>query len=145
MEGLDALIIPGGESTTVAMGIDRQGLRTALEDHAAAGKPLLGTCAGMVLLSNGNLGLLDIDVERNAYGSQVHSFEADVDFPTLGAPPVRALFIRAPRISEVGEGVSVAAEYEGVPVAVRAGNITAVSFHPELIPDDRVHRWALSQ
>ena len=137
------LVIPGGESTTIAMGIERESLAEPLSDYAAAGKPIFGTCAGMVLLGNGHLGLLDIDVERNAYGRQVHSFETDVDVEAIQGDPVRALFIRAPIATRVGASVEVLADLEGSPVFLRQGSVSAISFHPELVGESRIHALAL--
>ena len=137
------LIIPGGESTTIAMGIERESLAVPLREYAAAGKPIFGTCAGMVLLGRSHLGLLDIEVERNAYGRQIHSFETDVDVDGIEGDPVRALFIRAPIATEVGPSVEVLAELEGSPVFVRQGSVSAISFHPELIGETRIHALAL--
>lgn len=138
-----ALIIPGGESTTIAMGIEREGLVAELNSYAADNRPVFGTCAGMVLLASGHLGLLDIDVDRNAYGRQIHSFETDLIVSGVEGNPVRSLFIRAPMVTRVGEGVEVLSELEGSPVMVRSGNVSAISFHPELVGDSRVHALAL--
>lgn len=149
----DALVIPGGESTTIGKLMARYGLLEAVKEHAGSGKPLLGTCAGMILMANRieaaakdqpNLGLMDITVERNAFGRQVDSFEADVDFKGVNSGPVRAVFIRAPIIKSVGEGVEVLAVHEGRIVAARQGNLLALAFHPELTEDARIHRYFLS-
>ena len=141
LDGLDALVIPGGESTTMTLGIEREALAEPLRELIVGGIPTLGTCAGLIMLDRDHLGLLDVTTRRNAFGRQLHSFETDVEFD--GAP-LRAVFIRAPWVEEVGEGVEVLAEVEGHPVAVRQGNILAVAFHPELTDDARVHEWVLA-
>jgi 5'-phosphate synthase pdxT subunit len=150
LQGMAGLIIPGGESTTMAKLMVAYGFDTAIPAFVAAGGALWGTCAGAIALSTdivGNpdqarLGLLDISVDRNAYGRQVASFEADLTVAGL-AGTVRALFIRAPRIVRVGEGVEVLSRWDGEPVLVRAGRIMAGVFHPELGGDDRVHQLFL--
>ncbi len=143
LESLDALVIPGGESTVMTLGIEREGLTEPLKAVAAAGTPILGTCAGMIMLDRAHLGILDVLAQRNAFGRQLHSFEAD--FPVQGLPggPVHAIFIRAPWIAEHGPGVEVLAAVDGHPVAVRQGDIVALSFHPELTGEDRLHRFFL--
>jgi 5'-phosphate synthase pdxT subunit len=138
VDGLDGLVWPGGESTTMTLGVEREGLVEPLRELASAGTPVFGTCAGMIMLDRGHLGLLDITCERNAFGRQLHSFEADLDLPGLDAP-LRAVFIRAPWVREAGADVAVLAEVDGHPVAVRQGNLLAVSFHPELSSDERLH------
>ena len=135
LEGLDGLVIPGGESTAILRLIRVSGLEEAIARFA---RPILGTCAGMILLDRGHLGLLDVEVARNAYGRQVASFEADLGLEE-GAEPLCGVFIRAPRVERAGPGVEVLAELEGVPVLVRDGRILAASFHPELTDDTRVH------
>ena len=146
LEGLDALVIPGGESTTMTLGIEREGLAEPLRELVSAGVPTLGTCAGMIMLDRDHLGLLDVSARRNAFGRQVRSFEADIELNGLGgAGPLRAVFIRAPWVDECGEDVEVLAEIEGHPVAVRQGNILAVAFHPELTDDERVHAWLVER
>lgn len=145
LDGLAGLVLPGGESTTIAMAIEREGLAPLIGDLAARSVPILGTCAGMVLLSRSHLGLLDIDVERNSYGRQVRSFECDIEVELLGAPPVRAVFIRAPRIVSCGAGVERLAVFEDSPVFVRQGSVSAASFHPELVGDPRIHLRALER
>lgn len=150
LDGLDALILPGGESTTMMLGIEREHLAEPLAEFVRSGRPVLATCAGAIILDAAHLGLLDLTAERNAYGGQVHSFEADLDYcaAVLDAPtadePVggmfRGVFIRAPRFTHVGDAVDVLARHEGEPVAVRAGSVLAMSFHPELTGDDRIHR-----
>jgi 5'-phosphate synthase pdxT subunit len=142
LEGLDALIIPGGESTTIGLGIEREGLAEPLIDFAHSGKPVLGTCAGMITLDRDHLGLLDIGVRRNAFGRQLASFETQLDFD---GTPIDAVFIRAPWVEEVGEGIEVLAEVDGHPVAVRQGNILAVAFHPELSGDLSLHEWLVDR
>jgi pyridoxal 5'-phosphate synthase pdxT subunit len=139
LEGLDGLIIPGGESTTMTLGIEREQLAEPLRDLVQQGKPVLGTCAGLIMLDREHLGLLDVSARRNAFGRQLHSFEADLDLD--GDGPLRAVFIRAPWVEDHGDGVEVLAEVEGHPVAVRQGRILAVAFHPELTDDRRLHRW----
>jgi 5'-phosphate synthase pdxT subunit len=140
------LIIPGGESTTISKGIERDDLSGAIEEAAGSGMPVLGTCAGMILLGNSHLGLIDIETRRNAFGRQLASFEADIEIPALvGEDPIRAVFIRAPWVEKTGKGVEVLAEVEGHPVAVSSKNVTALSFHPELSGDDRIHSWFAAQ
>jgi pyridoxal 5'-phosphate synthase pdxT subunit len=145
LEGLDGLVMPGGESTTMTLGVQREGLAGPLRAFHAEGKPILGTCAGLILLDRGHLGLMDIVAERNAFGRQLHSFEEDLRFPDLEGEPVRAVFIRAPWISEHGPAVEVLAEVEGHPVAARQGSLLALSFHPELGDDRRLHELFLEQ
>ncbi len=150
--GLDALILPGGESTTMRRMIDQYGLREPIRAMARAGAPMLGTCAGMILLADrladGEepvLGLLDVEVQRNAYGRQLDSFEADLDVPALGPKQLHGVFIRAPVLSEVGPKAEVLArDPHGRPIAVRQGRVLATAFHPELTPDRRLHRLLLS-
>ena len=144
LEGIDALVIPGGESTTITLGIERDGLVEPLRDLVRAGTPVLGTCAGLIVLDRDHLGLLDLTCERNAFGRQVRSFEAELDLPGF-AGPVRGAFIRAPWVSGHGDGVEVLAEVDGHPVAVRQGNILAVAFHPEIEGETRLHEWLLEQ
>jgi 5'-phosphate synthase pdxT subunit len=142
LAGLDALIIPGGESTTIGLGVEREGLAAPLIDFARSGKPVLGTCAGMIMLDREHLGVLDIGVRRNAFGRQLASFETALAFD---GTPIDAVFIRAPWVEEVGDGVEVLAEVDGHPVAVRQGNILAVAFHPELGSDLSLHRWLVDR
>jgi 5'-phosphate synthase pdxT subunit len=152
LTGVDGLVLPGGESTTISMLAIRWGLMEPLRAAVRAGLPVFGSCAGMILLADTVLdgradqepiGGLDMVVRRNAFGRQVDSFEADVDFPALGEPPVRAVFIRAPWVESVGPSVevlaSVPADAGDRIVAVRAGSLLATSFHPELTGDHRVH------
>ena len=143
LEGLDALIIPGGESTVMTLGIERDGLAQPLRDLVRRGTPVLGTCAGMIMLDRDHLGLLDVSTERNAFGRQLRSFECDLEIAGLGGGPVRGVFIRAPWVSDRGNEVEVLAEFDGHPVAVRQGNLLAVAFHPELAGESRLHELAL--
>jgi pyridoxal 5'-phosphate synthase pdxT subunit len=145
LEGLDALVIPGGESTTMTLGIEREGLAEPLRELVSSGVPTLGTCAGLIMLDRDHLGLLDVSARRNAFGRQVQSFEADLELDGLRGGPLRAVFIRAPWVDEYGEDVEVLAEIEGHPVAVRQGNILGVAFHPELTNDERIHGWLVEQ
>ena len=141
LEGLGGLIIPGGESTTMTLGIEREALAEPLRALVGTGIPVLGTCAGMIMLDRAHLGLGDWMCERNAFGRQIRSFEADLEIADIGA--VHAGFIRAPWVSEHGEGVEVLAEVDGHPVAVRQGNMLAISFHPEIAGETRFHEWLL--
>jgi pyridoxal 5'-phosphate synthase pdxT subunit len=142
LEGIDGLIIPGGESTTIGLGVEREGLGQPLVDFVRSGKPVLGTCAGMIMLDRDHLGVLDIEVRRNAFGRQLASFETELSFE--GAP-LEAVFIRAPWVEDVGDGVEVLAEVDGRPVAVRQDNVLAVAFHPELSGDLTLHRWLVDR
>ena len=139
LDGLDGLILPGGESTTMTLGVAREGLAEPLRAFHASGRPIFGTCAGLIMLDRAHLGLLDVRAERNAFGRQVRSFEEDLDLGLDGGP-VRAVFIRAPWIAEHGPGVEILASVDGHPVAAREGTLLAISFHPELGDDDRLHR-----
>jgi 5'-phosphate synthase pdxT subunit len=141
LEGLDGLIIPGGESTTMTLGIEREGLAEPLREFVKSGKPTLGTCAGLIMLDRDHLGLLDVSARRNAFGRQRQSFEADLDVKGFNGGPLRAVFIRAPWVEQTGEGVEVLAEVDGHPVAVREGNMLAVAFHPEIAGESRLHAW----
>jgi pyridoxal 5'-phosphate synthase pdxT subunit len=143
LQGLDGLVIPGGESTTMTLGIERDRLAEPLRELVRNGRPVLGTCAGLILLDRDHLGLLDVSARRNAFGRQRNSFEADLELDGLG--PLRAVFIRAPWVDEHGDEVEVLAEVDGHPVAVRQGNILAVAFHPELTEDRTLHRWLLDR
>jgi 5'-phosphate synthase pdxT subunit len=148
---LDALILPGGESTAMRKLIDDYGLREPIAAMARGGAPMLGTCAGMILLaersSDGEapvLGMLDIEVQRNGYGRQLDSFEAELDVPALGEESLHGIFIRAPIVADVGPHAEVLArDTDGRPVAIRQGNVLATTFHPELTPDRRMHRLLL--
>ena len=137
LDGLDGLVMPGGESTTMTLGIEREELAEPLREFVRAGHPTLGTCAGLIMLDRDHLGLLDIRARRNAFGRQIGSFEVDLDFE---GEPLHAVFIRAPWVEEHGPGVEVLAQVDGHPVAVRQGQVMAVAFHPELTGDARVHR-----
>lgn len=139
LEDLDGLVVPGGESTTISMGMERDGLDKAVRAHAESGRPILGSCAGMIVCDRDHLGLADYTCRRNAFGRQLHSFEEDLVIEGLGEEPLRAVFIRAPWVEDGGPGVEVLAEVGGHPVAVRDGNVLAVAFHPELTDDSRVH------
>jgi 5'-phosphate synthase pdxT subunit len=153
LEGLDGLIIPGGESTTIGKLIGRFALRDPILRMAAEGRAIWGTCAGMTLVarevdqetrarSQPLLGLMDLTVRRNAFGSQLESFETPLDFPAVGNPPFPAVFIRAPVISSIGPDVQILARLpDGQIVAARQGNLIATAFHPELTGDDRLHAW----
>jgi pyridoxal 5'-phosphate synthase pdxT subunit len=143
LDGLDGLVIPGGESTVMTLGIEREGLAEPLWELARAGTPVLGTCAGMIVLDRDHLDLLDIRARRNAFGRQLHSFEAELEFDGVAGGPINAVFIRAPWVAEHGSGVEVLAQVDGHPVAVRQGNISAVAFHPELSGETRLHALAL--
>lgn len=144
--GVDALVLPGGESTAMLYGLARDGLEAPVRAFVHGGRPVFGTCAGAILLAHAVSGpaqrsfdALDVDVERNAYGTQLDSFEAAVDAGGV-FPDLRAVFIRAPRIVRVGAGVEVLARVQGDPVLIRRGPIWAATFHPELGDDPRVHR-----
>ena len=144
----DALLLPGGESTTISRLVHREGIAPEIEAHVAAGKPLLATCAGLILLSTDanddrvdTLDLLDVTIERNAFGRQRDSFEAPLDVVGLD-DPFPAVFIRAPVVGSVGEDVEVLATWEDHPVAVRQGPVIGTAFHPELTPDSRIHDLA---
>jgi 5'-phosphate synthase pdxT subunit len=143
LDGLDGLVMPGGESTTMTLGIEREGLAEPLKAFVRSGAPTLGTCAGMIMLDRDHLGVLDVTARRNAFGRQVQSFESDVSVKGTGA--MRAVFIRAPWVEEVGESVEVLAQLDGHPVAVREGNVLAVAFHPELTGDGRLHEWLVNR
>jgi 5'-phosphate synthase pdxT subunit len=141
LAGLDGLVIPGGESTTMTLGIEREGLAQPLRDFDG---PVFGTCAGLIMLDREHLGLMDIEARRNAFGRQVRSFEADLDIAGLGGPALRAVFIRAPWIAAHGDAVEILAAVEGHAVAARQGRLLAVAFHPELGADPRLHELFLA-
>jgi len=143
LEGLGALVIPGGESTAMSLGIERGGLAEPLRKLVRAGTPTLGTCAGLIVLDSDHLGLLDVSCRRNAFGRQVRSFEADLDLGELGE--MHAVFIRAPWVEDAGPGVEVLAALDGHPVAVSRDHLLAVAFHPELSGEDRLHRWLVER
>jgi len=136
---LDGLVIPGGESTTISMGMQAAGLDDAVRTHHAAGLPILGTCAGMIVCDEAHLGLIDASARRNAFGRQRQSFEAELEVAGIGSDPLRAVFIRAPWIERHGDGVEVLAEWDGHPVVAREGRVLVCAFHPELTDDARIH------
>ena len=140
LDGLDGLVMPGGESTTMTLGVERERLGDPLREFAASGRPVLGTCAGMIMLDRKHLGVLDIVCERNAFGRQTHSFETDLE---IDGEAVHAVFIRAPWVSEVGPGVEVLAQVDDHPVAVRHEKVVAVAFHPELAGEPALHQALL--
>ena len=152
LDEVEALIVPGGESTTIGKLAAQSGIIPKLRERVAAGMPVWGTCAGAIFLAkevpahpHPLAGLMDITVERNAFGRQVDSFERDIAIPAIGPEPFHAVFIRAPLISRVGPGVEVMASLDdGTVVAARQGRLMATSFHPELTPDTRLHRHFLS-
>ncbi len=151
IEGIDALIIPGGESTTIGKLLNEWNMLEPLRQRILDGMPVYGSCAGLILLCRDiensdqpRLGVLDATVRRNAFGRQVDSFETNLNIPEIGADPLPAVFIRAPVITGVGAGVKVLAEVDGQAVAVRQNNILGTSFHPELTPDTRMHSYFLS-
>ena len=152
IEAIDALIIPGGESTTIAKLARIFGVFDSIQKRIASGMPVYGSCAGLILLANKvidgiegqeTFGGLDITARRNAFGRQVHSFEGEIEFKGIGK--LNGVFIRAPWVEEIGEGVEVLATSHGHPVAVRRGNILATSFHPELTSDYAVHKYFVSE
>lgn len=147
----DALVLPGGESTTISGLIEKEGIEREIVEHVASGKPVLATCAGLIVMSRNvsgdrveGLGVLDIEVKRNAFGRQKESFEAGVDVEGL-EEPFHAVFIRAPVVTDVGEGVSVLAELDGKVVGVHQNGVVGTSFHPELTNDYRLHRLVLEE
>lgn len=159
LDGVDALVVPGGESTTISRLLDTSGLRAPLADRLADGLPALGTCAGMILLAaevldgrpdQRSFGAIDIAVRRNAFGRQVDSFEADLEVAGIDGPPLRAVFIRAPVVERVGSAVTVLASVDGHAVACRQGPVLVTAFHPELAttadgrPDLRLHEVFLA-
>ena len=144
LEQLDALIIPGGESTVMTLGIEREGLAEPLRALVQAGTPVLGTCAGMIMLDREHLGVLDITTSRNAFGRQLRSFETDLELEGVPGGPVHAVFIRAPWVAEHGPQVEVLGTVDDHPVAIRQGRILAVSFHPELTGETRLHELLLA-
>jgi 5'-phosphate synthase pdxT subunit len=151
LEGCTHLILPGGESTTFLKLLDFAHLTGTLSAHAEAGKPILGTCAGLIVLARvvkgppqKSLSLMDVVIERNAYGRQVDSFETDLSIPNLGSDPFHGVFIRSPIIRAVGDNVETLASHNGYPVFVRQGSILGTTFHPELTGDTRLHEFFLS-
>jgi pyridoxal 5'-phosphate synthase pdxT subunit len=143
LERLDGLVIPGGESTTMTLGVQREGLAEPLAALAAAGTAVLGSCAGLIMLDREHLGMMDMLAARNAFGRQIRSFEADLDVAGVPGGPLRGVFIRAPWIAEWGAEVEILAAVEGHPVAARQGRLLAVAFHSELTGDDRLHQLFL--
>lgn len=149
LEGLDGLVIPGGESTTIIQLIDLYGLRQPLISKIQAGMPTWGTCAGMIVLAGSliderpdPLHLMDIEVSRNAFGAQIDSFETFISVKHIGESKIRAVFIRAPVVTKVGKNVEIMAKLENnMPVCVRDGNMLATAFHPELTQDTRIHQY----
>jgi 5'-phosphate synthase pdxT subunit len=139
VDGLDGLVIPGGESTTISMGIEAAGLEPAIRAHHAGGRPVFGTCAGLIVCDSEHLGLIDATAERNAFGRQLQSFEAELAVEGIGEEPLRAVFIRAPWVRRHGPDVEAIASYEGHPVAIRGEGVLACAFHPELTDDSRMH------
>jgi 5'-phosphate synthase pdxT subunit len=146
LEEVDGLIIPGGESTTMVRLLEASGLFTVVQERGRQGWPLYGTCAGMIMLAKVSspypkrtLGLIDIDVARNAYGRQIESFEADLEVKSIGK--MHAVFIRAPQVTKVGQGVEVLASHQGFAVIARQGKVLVSSFHPELAGETRLHEY----
>jgi 5'-phosphate synthase pdxT subunit len=139
LDGLDGLVVPGGESTTIGKGIEAAALEPALRAHHEAGRPILGTCAGLIVCDAEHLGFIDATARRNAFGRQLQSFEADLEVEGIGDEPLRAVFIRAPWVERSGPVVEVLASYDGHPVAIREGSVLASAFHPELTDDPRFH------
>lgn len=139
LAGLDGLVVPGGESTTIEMGIESAGLGPAIRAHHERGGTILGTCAGLILCDDSHLCLIDATAERNAFGRQLQSFEADLEVEGIGDEPLRAVFIRAPWVQRHGPGVEVLAAHGAHPVAIREGGVLACAFHPELTDDPRFH------
>jgi 5'-phosphate synthase pdxT subunit len=154
LEGLDGLIVPGGESTTIGKLLVAYGLEQPIKTKATEGMPVWGTCAGMILLAkdiqggepDGRIGLMDLSVQRNAFGRQIDSFETDLAFEGLEGGPIHAVFIRAPQVKRVGpEAEALATLDDGRVVAARQGNLLATAFHPELTPDTRLHAWFIER
>jgi 5'-phosphate synthase pdxT subunit len=144
LDGLQGLVIPGGESTTMSLGLQREGLSEPLRELARGGLPMLGSCAGLIVLDREHLGAMDILARRNAFGRQISSFEADIELDGMSDGPLRGIFIRAPWIVEHGPAVALLAHVDGHGVAARQGRMLAVAFHSELGDDDRVHRMFLN-
>lgn len=154
LDDIELLIIPGGESTTISMLLDRSGLFEAIDERISAGMPVFGTCAGAILLCSRvrdgrpdqrSFGAIDITVRRNGYGGQLQSFEADLDIDGVKGPPYHGIFIRAPVVEQVAPGVEVLASVRGDPVVCRQGPVMITTFHPELTDDDRLHQLFLRQ
>lgn len=152
IDQVHALILPGGESTTVGKHLVRLGLDVYLRERILSGMPVFGTCTGLILLARDiigsdqpRIGVMDINVARNSFGRQVDSSEAQVEIPALGDEPYHAVFIRAPHIQSVGHSVEVLSRYDGRIVMARQGHMLAAAFHPELTDDDRIHRYFLNK
>jgi pyridoxal 5'-phosphate synthase pdxT subunit len=139
LEGLDGLVIPGGESTTMTLGVEREGLAGPLRELAAGGMPILGSCAGLIMLDREHLGVMDMTARRNAFGRQLRSFESDIAMRGVDGGPIRGIFIRAPWIEAHGPDVEILGEVDGRPIAARQGSNLAVAFHAELGEDERLH------
>lgn len=144
LEGLDGLVIPGGESTTISKGIESAGLGEPIRGHHETGGTVFGTCAGMIVCDDSHLGLIDTTAARNAFGRQLQSFEADLEVEGIGDEPLRAVFIRAPWVERHGPEVEVLASYEGHPVTIREGGVLCCAFHPELGDDPRLHAYFMA-
>ena len=144
LSGLDGLVIPGGESTTISKGISSAGLEDSILALRRAGGTVFGTCAGMIVCDDAHLGLIDATAARNAFGRQLQSFEADLEVEGIGDEPLRAVFIRAPWIQRRGPGVEVLASFDGHPVAIREGGVLCCAFHPELTDDPRLHAYFMA-
>ncbi|MFA4927104.1 MAG: pyridoxal 5'-phosphate synthase glutaminase subunit PdxT [Patulibacter sp.] len=140
LDGLDGLVLPGGESTTMTLGIEREGLREPLREFVGSGRPVLATCAGLILLDREHLDVLPIRCERNAFGRQTRSFESDLDVAGIAGGPVHGVFIRAPKVIDLDPGVEITARADDAIVGVRSGATEGYAFHPELTDDDRIHR-----
>lgn len=136
---LDGLVIPGGESTSISKGIESAGLEESIRAHHEEGRPVFGSCAGMIICDDAHLGLIDATARRNAFGRQLQSFETDLEVEGIGEEPFCAVFIRAPWVERCGPGVAVLASYDGHPVAIREDSVLACAFHPELTEDARLH------
>ena len=150
LDGIDGLVFPGGESTSMGRLMREYGLIEPIRDKAVSGMPMFGTCAGMILMANRmangedpHLSIMEMEVNRNSFGRQVDSFETELNMPAVGEAPFPAVFIRAPHIREISEDANVLATYEDRIVAVREGNLLAISFHPELTEDTRIHEYFL--
>lgn len=144
LDGLEGLVIPGGESTTISKGIESAELEDPIRAHRRAGGTVFGTCAGMIVCDDAHLGLIDATAARNAFGRQLQSFEADLKVEGIGDEPLRAVFIRAPWVKRYGPGVEVLASCEGHPVAIREDGVLACAFHPELTDDPRLHAYFMA-
>ena len=143
LDGLQGLVIPGGESTTMMLGVTREGLAEPLRELVRGGLPVLGSCAGLIMLDRDHLAVMDIEARRNAFGRQIKSFEADLEVKGIDGGPLRGLFIRAPWIEQHGGDVEILSVLDGHPVAARQGHMLAIAFHSELGGDDRLHRLFL--